>query len=80
MSEIVGTARLGKRTKDLVKRLRPGDLAIIDHVDLDRVSAEELVSGSVLERFPTGVSLVYRAKSIQEAGEVFNAYRDAAEA
>ena len=39
MTEVVGTARLGRRTKDLVKRLRPGDLAIIDHVDLDRVSA-----------------------------------------
>ncbi len=47
MSEIVGTARLGKRTKDLVKRLRPGDVAIIDHVDLDRVSAEELVESGV---------------------------------
>jgi len=47
VSEIVGTARLGKRTKDLVKRLRPGDLAIIDHVDLDRVSAEELVESGV---------------------------------
>ncbi len=47
MSEIVGTARLGRRTKDLVKRLQPGDLAIIDHVDLDRVSAEELVESGV---------------------------------
>ena len=47
MSEIVGTARLGKWTKDLVKRLKPGDLAIIDHVDLDRVSAEELVESGV---------------------------------
>lgn len=47
MSEITGRARLGRRTKDLVKRLRPGDLAIIDHVDLDRVSAEELVEAGV---------------------------------
>ena len=47
MSEIVGTARLGRRTKDLVKRLRPGDVAIIDHVDLDRVSAEELAESGV---------------------------------
>jgi uncharacterized membrane-anchored protein len=47
VSEVVGTARLGKRTKDLVKRLRPGDLAIIDHTDLDRVSAEELVESGV---------------------------------
>ena len=47
VTEVVGTARLGRRTKDLVKRLRPGDLAIIDHVDLDRVSAEELVESGV---------------------------------
>jgi len=47
VTEIAGTARLGRRTKDLVKRLRPGDLAIIDHVDLDRVSAEELAASGV---------------------------------
>ena len=47
MTEIVGIAKLGRRTKDLVKRLHPGDLAIIDHVDLDRVSAEELAEAGV---------------------------------
>ena len=47
MTEVVGIARLGRRTKDLVKRLRPGDLAIIDHIDLDRVSAEELAESGV---------------------------------
>ncbi len=47
MTEVVGTARLGRRTKDLVKRLEPGDLAIIDHLDLDRVSAEELVESGI---------------------------------
>jgi uncharacterized membrane-anchored protein len=47
VTEVVGIARLGRRTKDLVKRLRPGDLAIIDHVDLDRVSAEELAESGV---------------------------------
>jgi len=45
--EISGPVRLGRRTKDLVKRLRPGDLAVIDHVDLDRVSAEELIEAGV---------------------------------
>jgi uncharacterized membrane-anchored protein len=39
-----GRARLGRRTKDLVKRLAPGDIAVIDHAELDRVSAEELVA------------------------------------
>src|SRR5262245_25003195 len=42
-----GAARLGKRTKDLVKRLRHGDIAVIDHRNLDRIAAEELVASGV---------------------------------
>lgn len=42
-----GPARLGRKTKELVRRLRPGDIAIIDHADLDRVSAEELLESGV---------------------------------
>jgi uncharacterized membrane-anchored protein len=42
-----GTARLDRRTKDLVKRLGPSDIAIIDHADLDRVSAEGLLGTGV---------------------------------
>ncbi|MDI2131839.1 putative cytokinetic ring protein SteA [Yinghuangia seranimata] len=41
---ISGAARLDRRTKNLTKRLEPGDIAIIDHVDLDRVAAEALVA------------------------------------
>jgi uncharacterized membrane-anchored protein len=41
---INGVVRLDRRTKNLTKRLRPGDIAVIDHVDLDRVSAEALVA------------------------------------
>jgi hypothetical protein len=41
--EFNGTARLDKRTKRLVKRLGPDDIAIIDHPNLDRISAEELL-------------------------------------
>lgn len=40
---IRGPARVDRRTKNLTKRLRPGDVAVIDHLDLDRVSAEALV-------------------------------------
>lgn len=40
---IMGIARLDRRTKDLVKRIQPGEIAIIDHADIDRVSAESLV-------------------------------------
>jgi len=40
---IAGVVRLDRRTKNLTKRLKPGEIAVIDHVDLDRVSAEALV-------------------------------------
>lgn len=42
-----GTARLGKRTKRLVKRLAGGEIAIVDHRDIDRVSAEDIVASGV---------------------------------
>ncbi len=45
--EFTGTAKLDKRTKDLVRRLDARDIAIIHHADLDRVSAEELVASGV---------------------------------
>ncbi|GAA4508357.1 putative cytokinetic ring protein SteA [Brevibacterium yomogidense] len=35
--------RIDRRTKDLTKRLQPGDIAVIRHSDIDRVSAEALV-------------------------------------
>src|SRR5262252_6010652 len=54
---IVGVARVDPRTKVLVKRLNPGDIAIIDHADLDRVSADELIGCRV-------AAVVNAAKSI----------------
>lgn len=45
---IAGKARLGRKTKLLVKRLEPGDIAVIDHADLDRVAAEDLVASGVV--------------------------------
>jgi uncharacterized membrane-anchored protein len=48
-----GTARLGRKTKELVKRLRPGDIAVIDHTNIDRIAAEELIA--------TGVRVVLNA-------------------
>ncbi|GAB4083240.1 hypothetical protein GCU67_12995 [Modestobacter muralis] len=44
---VSGPARLDRRTKNLTKRLRPGDIAVIDHVDVDRVAADALVSCQV---------------------------------
>jgi uncharacterized membrane-anchored protein len=53
---IQGSARLGRRTKDLVKRLRPGDVAVVDHVNIDRIAAEELIAtgvGAVINASPS---------------------------
>jgi uncharacterized membrane-anchored protein len=44
---VVGAARLGARTKHLVKRLHPGEIAVIDHVNVDRIAAEELIACGV---------------------------------
>jgi uncharacterized membrane-anchored protein len=44
VSGIVGTARVDSRTKNLTKRLQPGDVAVIDHLDVDTVAAEALVA------------------------------------
>lgn len=38
------TARVDGRTKRLLGRLRPGEVAVIDHEDLDRVAAEGLIA------------------------------------
>src|SRR5882757_2823338 len=45
---ISGVARLDHRTKRLIGRLNPGDIAIIDHVDLDRVAADALLAAKVV--------------------------------
>jgi uncharacterized membrane-anchored protein len=42
-----GTVRVDRRTRRLAGRLRPGDIALIDHVDLDRPAAEVLVAARV---------------------------------
>jgi uncharacterized membrane-anchored protein len=42
-----GRARVDRRTKNLVKRLEPGDIAVVDHEDLDRVAAEGLIDARV---------------------------------
>ena len=44
---ISATARLDRRTKSLSTRLRPGDIAIIDHADLDRTGADALIGHQV---------------------------------
>src|SRR5690606_29135093 len=69
---IRGTVRLGHRTKALVARLRPGEIALIDHPDLDEVAADGLrrarvravinTSSSITGRYPNlGPSLLLAA-------------------
>src|ERR1700674_4368534 len=69
---IVGVARVDIRTKVLVRRLEPGDIAVIDHPDLDRVSADELIAArpaavvnaarSITGRYPNlGPRLLFEA-------------------
>jgi uncharacterized membrane-anchored protein len=82
--------RLGRRTKDLVKRLRPGDVAVIDHVDIDRIAAEELaasgvaavlnVSPSSTGRYPNAGPLIIARAGVRlvdvPAAPLFNELRD----
>jgi len=41
-----GVARVDARTKNLIPRLQPGEIAVIDHEDIDRLSAEGLLQKS----------------------------------
>jgi uncharacterized membrane-anchored protein len=58
--EFTGTAKIDKRTKRLVKRLGPDDIAIIDHRDIDRASAEELLESRVRVVFNVAPSVTGR--------------------
>lgn len=67
-----GLVRVDTRTKRLVTRVKPGDIAIIDHSDIDRVAAEALLrcqpsavlnaSRSMTGRYPSmGASILVNA-------------------
>lgn len=43
----MATARVERRTKSLLPRLRAGDVAVVDHLDLDRATAQALVDAEV---------------------------------
>ena len=45
--ELKAKARIDSRTKNLVKRIKPGEIAVIDHADLDQVAADSLVQAKV---------------------------------
>lgn len=53
---VFGVARVDARTKNLTKRLQPGDIAVIDHLDIDTVAADALVGrrpGAVVNAVPS---------------------------
>jgi uncharacterized membrane-anchored protein len=59
-----GTARLDRRTKDLVRRLHPGNVAIIHHDDLDLLAAEGLIEHGVTAVINAGTSITGRYPNI----------------
>jgi len=54
---IKGTVRVDKRTKDLIKRLNPGEIAVIDHKDIDEIAAQGLISSRVRAVVNAGPSI-----------------------
>ncbi|GGS59096.1 thiamin pyrophosphokinase [Actinokineospora fastidiosa] len=45
---VTGVARVDRRTGDLLKRLSPGDIAVLDRIDIDRPTADALVAAEVV--------------------------------
>ncbi|CAA9392790.1 MAG: FIG005773: conserved membrane protein ML1361 [uncultured Nocardioides sp.] len=45
---VLGPARVDRRTASLLPRLRPGDVAVTDHLDMDRATAQALVDSGVV--------------------------------
>lgn len=61
---VVGTVRLDRRTKDLVRRLHPGNVAVIDHDDIDLLAAEALIEHGVVAVVNAGRSISGRYPNI----------------
>ncbi len=58
--EVVALARVDGRTKDLAKRITGGEVAVINHEDLDRVAAETLIDAGVGAVVNAAVSITGR--------------------
>jgi uncharacterized membrane-anchored protein len=77
---VMGPARVDARTKRLTRRLQPGDIAVINHEDLDRIAAEELVQAqpgavinaarSISGRYPNVGPLLVAAAGIPLVDDV----------
>ncbi len=83
---VVGRARVDRRTKNLIPRIVPGEVAVIDHEDLDRVAAEGLIraragavvnaSRSISGRYPNLGPLLLAAADIPLIDDVGPAVMD----
>src|SRR5215217_2168789 len=70
---VEGTIRVDRRTTALLGRLRPGDVAVLDHLDLDRRTAEQLVANGAVAvvnagRFVSGRYPALGAEVLARAG------------
>ncbi len=70
---VEGTVRVDRRTTGLLGQLRPGDIAVLDHLDLDRRTAEQLVEHRVAAvvnagRFVSGRYPALGAEVLAKAG------------
>jgi uncharacterized membrane-anchored protein len=45
---VTGTARVERRTDELLRRVEPGDIAVLDQLDLDRRTADALVAAGAV--------------------------------
>ena len=57
---VTALARVDPRTKDLTKRMQPGEIAVINHADIDRVAAEGLIAAQVGAVLNAAVSITGR--------------------
>lgn len=76
---IEGNVKVGTRTKDLAKYLSPGDIAVLQHDDIDELAAEALLNAKLKAIINTGSSMSGRyfsrgtALLIQNHARVFDA-------
>ncbi|MFI7671692.1 putative cytokinetic ring protein SteA [Nocardia sp. NPDC049526] len=54
---LTGTARVDRNTRRLLKRVGPGDVVILDEMDLDRLTADRLVEAGVVAVVNTSPSI-----------------------
>ncbi|WP_433193115.1 putative cytokinetic ring protein SteA [Nocardia sp. CA-107356] len=57
LAGLTGIARVDRNTRRLLKRVGPGDVVILDEMDLDRLTADRLVEAGVLAVVNTSPSI-----------------------